>query len=119
MGTLGLCHLGSRCAVQLARSAPRGPHNPGPGQPGGCSVSAPSRARGVADEMPVRQRRQVCIGRREPARVWLLHAWRGHAWAVAPSPQTRQRRCGRESPAPRESADEPLTAGRRPTRERR
>jgi hypothetical protein len=28
---------------------------------------APSRARGVADEMPVRQRRQVCVGRREPA----------------------------------------------------
>jgi len=29
-------------------------------------LSAPSRARGVADEMPVRQRRQVCVGRRGP-----------------------------------------------------
>ena len=28
----------------------------------------------VAGEMPVRQRRQVCVGRREPARASLLHA---------------------------------------------
>jgi hypothetical protein len=35
--------------------------------PAACSLSALSRARGVADEMPVRQRRQVCISRREPA----------------------------------------------------
>lgn len=24
---------------------------------------------------PVRQRRQACVGRREPTRAWLLHAW--------------------------------------------
>jgi hypothetical protein len=30
-------------------------------------VDAPSRRHGVADQMPVRQRRQVCVGRREPA----------------------------------------------------
>ena len=35
------------------------------------------RARGVADEMPVRQRRQVCVGLREPARACLPHAWSG------------------------------------------
>jgi hypothetical protein len=40
-------------------------------------LAAPSRARGVADEMPVRQRRQVRVGRREPARAWLLHAGHG------------------------------------------
>ena len=38
-----------------------------------CSLSAPSRARGVADEVPVGQRRQVCVGGREPVGVWLLH----------------------------------------------
>jgi hypothetical protein len=44
-----------------------------------CAVSAPSRARGVADEMPLRLRRQVCVGRREPAGAWLLHARSGSA----------------------------------------
>jgi hypothetical protein len=39
-----------------------------------CSLSAPTRARGVADEMRVRQRRQVSVGRREPIRGWLVHA---------------------------------------------
>jgi hypothetical protein len=40
-----------------------------------CTKSAPSRASGVAaDEMPVLQRRQVCVGGRQPTRVWLLHA---------------------------------------------
>ena len=41
------------------------------------AVSAQRRAPGVADEMPVRQRRQVCIRRRGPARAWLLHAYSG------------------------------------------
>jgi hypothetical protein len=38
---------------------------------------APTRARRVADEMPVPQRRQVWVGRHEPARAWLLHASSG------------------------------------------
>jgi hypothetical protein len=33
----------------------------------GGALSALCRARGLADEMPVRQRTQVCAGRREPA----------------------------------------------------
>ena len=32
--------------------------------------------------IPVRQRRQVCVSGREPARAWLLHAFTGHAGAV-------------------------------------
>ena len=42
----------------------------------GCAreLRARCRAHGVADEMPVRQRRQVCVGRRKPTRAWLLHA---------------------------------------------
>jgi hypothetical protein len=38
----------------------------------------------------------------------LPNAWSGHACAAAPLAQTRQRRCGRESPASPESAGEPL-----------
>ena len=38
------------------------------------ALSAPSGPSEVADELPVRQRRQVCVGRRETAVVWLLHA---------------------------------------------
>jgi hypothetical protein len=42
--------------------------------------------------MPVRQRRQVCVSRREPARAWLLHAYSGHAGVLAASHQKRRRR---------------------------
>ena len=42
--------------------------------------SARRRARGLADEMPVRQRRQVCIGGREPARPWRLRASQSCRW---------------------------------------
>ncbi len=45
--------------------------------------SAQRRARGLADEMPVPQRTQVCVCRREPARAWLLHAYRGSVGAEA------------------------------------
>ena len=61
----------------------------------GHVLSALSRARGVADEMPVRQRRQVCVGHRESARPWLLHASGGHAHAVTAL------RCDRERHRPR------------------
>jgi hypothetical protein len=43
------------------------------------ALSAPSKARGVADEMPVRQEGRSASARREPARAWLLNAYRGSA----------------------------------------
>jgi hypothetical protein len=43
------------------------------------SLSAHSETVAAGATMPVRQRRQVCVSRREPARAWLLHAWSGHA----------------------------------------
>ena len=46
--------------------------------------SALSGTRGVADDMPVRQRRQVCVGGREAARPWLLHAYWGSRWSWWP-----------------------------------
>ena len=61
--------------------------------------SAPSRARGVADEMPVRQRRQVCVGPREPTRAWLLHAYTGQGGAMTASlPDSVATRPGHEVP---------------------
>jgi hypothetical protein len=35
------------------------------------------------DEMPLLERRQVCVGRREAGQAWLLYAYSGHAGAVA------------------------------------
>ena len=51
--------------------------------------------RGVADEMPVRQRRQLCVGRREPARECgslAPHGAASHGRALAASQQFRERR---------------------------
>jgi hypothetical protein len=62
------------------------------------ALSALCRARGLADEMPVRQRTQVCAGRREPAECgsftpeavtqvrWPLRCVMGSAQAFAEAP---------------------------------
>jgi hypothetical protein len=56
---------------------------------GGCPSSALSRAREVADEMPVRQRTQVCAG---PSRAWLLRAYCSCGRARRAWPVQRRRR---------------------------
>ena len=50
------------------------------------------QARGVANELPVRQGRQICVGRHDPARAWLLDAYCDHGAPVAGSLQVRKRR---------------------------
>ena len=56
---------------------------------GGCRVNgslpAQSETAGAGCRMPVRQRRQVFVGRREPARARHLHASSGHDDVAAPS----------------------------------
>jgi hypothetical protein len=59
------------------------------------SVCGPRR---VSNEMPVRQRSQVCVSRSEPDRVWLLHAFTGHAGVTAASRRDRQPAVVPESP---------------------
>jgi hypothetical protein len=53
--------------------------------------SAHSETVAAGETIPVRQRRQVCVSRREPARAWLLRASRGHAHAVTALRCDRQR----------------------------
>jgi hypothetical protein len=100
--------------TQMAARAPRQEHNATPVALGAGPtgrrrplLTAHWREVGAAAEMLVADREQVARDRWLPSqpssRTLSLHAYTSHANAAAPSAQTRQHRCGRESP-PRERA---------------